>query len=192
VEAWVNGEPCEIIDGILKFPTATIAKGESSKVALRVKNRAGAYEGAAFRAPVSFDCGRGKIPLGDWSKAGLQYYSGGLAYIKTVNLSDEQIAHKVLLDLGDCRTSAEVTVNGQPIGVRLAQPFVFDLTNVVRPGDNEIRVNVLNTLANYMSAQPTRFVFEGQTVSGLLGPAKLHFPAVVKIQCDAVAESAEK
>jgi hypothetical protein len=192
VEAWVNGEPCKITDGILKFPAATIAKGESSKVALRVKHRAGAYEGAAFRAPVSFDCGRGKILLGDWSSAGLQYYSGGLTYIKKVMLTESQVAHKVMLDLGDCRTSAEVTVNGQRVGVRLARPFVFDLSKSVRAGENEIRVNVLNTLANYMSAQPTRFVFEGQTVSGLLGPAKLHFPAVVKIQCVAVAGSQEK
>jgi hypothetical protein len=192
VEGWVNGEPCKITDGVLTFPAAAVVKGEASKVALRVKNRAGAYEGAAFRAPVSFDCGRGKIPLGDWSSAGLQYYSGGVTYIKKVTLTEEQIAHKVMLDLGDCRTSAEVTVNGQHLGVRLARPFTFDLSKAVRAGENEIRVNVLNTLANHMSAQPTRFVFKGQTVSGLLGPAKLTFPVVVKIECTAASGSGEK
>ncbi len=183
VEGWVNGERCEVTNGVLKFPASSQLDGKVSTVALRVKNVRGIYEGAVFREPIAFDCGRGSIPLGDWSKFGLQYYSGGVTYIKTVRLTQNHIAGRVLLDLGEVRTSAEVTVNGQPIGVRLAKSFVFDISNAVRPGENEIRVNVLNTLANYMSAQPSRFVFEGQTVSGLMGPASLHFPAKVSVHC---------
>ena len=64
-------------------------------------------------------------------------------------------------------------VNGRSVGVRLARPFVFDLSEAVRAGDNEIEVVVLNTLANYMSAGPSKYVYKGQTVSGLLGPVTL-------------------
>jgi hypothetical protein len=183
MEAWVNGELCEIVDGVLKFPTAVVADGQASQVALRVKHRRGCYEGAAFREPVAFDCGIGKIALGDWCNSGLQYYSGGVTYSKKVQLAEEQIANNVLLDLGDVRTSAEVTVNGQPLGTRLARPFVFDLSKAVRAGENEIQVKVLNTLANYMSAQQTRFVFKDQTISGLLGPTNIKFISRVKVHC---------
>ena len=73
------------------------------------------------------------------------------------------------------RRIAEVTVGGLPAGVRLARPFRFDLTGLVREGANRIEVKVANTLANHMSTYPTKWVFEGQTVSGLLGPIEVRF-----------------
>jgi hypothetical protein len=76
--------------------------------------------------------------------------------------------------------------------VRLAPPFTFDLTDSVHPGDNEIEVEVLNTLANYMSAGPTKYVYPGQTVSGLLGPVTLRFIPQVRIQCRPVQETPPK
>jgi hypothetical protein len=44
----------------------------------------------------------------------------------------------------------------------------------LRAGDNEIRVDVFNTLAPYLDdSSPTTMVFAGQRVSGLLGPVML-------------------
>jgi hypothetical protein len=106
--------------------------------------------------------------------------------VKLHDLSDSQ---KVLLDLGDVRTSAEVKVNGKSVGVRLARPFVFDLSNAVQSGDNEIEVEVLNTLANFMSAGPSKYVYKDQTVSGLLGPVTLHVVPRVRIQCQPVRKA---
>ena len=132
---------------------------------------------------MAFECGRGQIPLGDWCQFGLDYYSGGLKYIRHIQLNDVTKSHETLLNLGNVRTSAEVKVNGRSVGVRLARPFVFDLSEAVRAGDNEIEVVVLNTLANYMSAGPSKYVYKGQTVSGLLGPVTLRMLPRVRIEC---------
>ncbi|MEX2169198.1 MAG: glycosyl hydrolase [Pirellulales bacterium] len=191
VEAWVNGEAVEVIDDTLQFPGSAQGASPMAQVALRVKHQPGHYEGAAFEAPVRFDCERGQIALGDWSTYGLPHYSGGIKYIRRVNLTEEQLAHHLSLDLGDVRTSAEVTVNGRSLGVRLASPFVFDLTGSVRPGENEIQVEVLNTLANYMSAGPSRYVYEDQTVSGLLGPATLRLTPRVQVWCRPEPEASQ-
>ncbi|MEX0642865.1 MAG: glycosyl hydrolase [Pirellulales bacterium] len=192
VEAWVNGEAVEVVDDTLRFPTAADSKTHATQVALRVRHKPGSYEGAAFQAPVAFECGRGRIPLGDWSQFGLDYYSGGVKYFRRVPLGDELESHQVLLDLGDVRTSAEVKVNGRSLGVRLASPFVFDLSEAVQIGDNEIEVEVLNTLANYMSAGPSKYVYKGQTVSGVLGPVTLQLVPRVRIECHSVGDSGRR
>ena len=90
---------------------------------------------------------------------------------------------KSLLDLGAVNTTAEVAVNGQVVGVRLARPYRFDITDQVREGENALEVTVYNTLANYFSTGPyeSEYVFPGQTVSGLLGPVTVSFPARVTL-----------
>ena len=45
----------------------------------------------------------------------------------------------------------------------------------VQEGENRIEVKVVNTLANHMITCPTKYLREGQTVSGLLGPVRLLF-----------------
>jgi len=183
VEAWVNGKAIDVIDNVIQFPGSPKGPSESGQVVLRVRHKPGFYEGAAFQAPVTFACERGQIPLGDWSEFGLQYYSGGVKYVRRFQWNGVQNANAVSIDLGDVRTSAELKVNGHSLGVRLAPPFVFDLSAAVRPGENEIEVEVLNTLANYMSAGPSKYVYKGQTVSGLLGPVTIRSTPRVRIEC---------
>jgi hypothetical protein len=183
VEAWVNGKSVKVQDDAIELPASSGQPTEAVSVALRVRHKPGFYEGAAFTAPVSFDCGPGKIAAGDWNHHGLEYYSGGLKYQRTLTIKAPQNGAHTLLDLGDVRTSAEVKVNGKSVGVRLARPFVFDLTDSIQPGDNEIEVEVLNTLANFMSAGPTKYVYKGQTVSGLMGPVMLRTVPEVRIRC---------
>ncbi|MEX0611192.1 MAG: glycosylhydrolase-like jelly roll fold domain-containing protein, partial [Pirellulales bacterium] len=188
VEAWVNGEAVEVVDDTIQFFKSPQGATQVKHIALRVHQKPGNYEGAAFQAPISFKCARGQIPLGDWCQYGLDYYSGGIRYVRRIQLSDVGQSHEVSLDLGDVRTSAEVKINGRSLGVRLARPFVFDLSEAIQPGDNEIEVEVLNTLANYMSAGHSKYVFESQTVSGLLGPVTLRMVPRVRVECRPVRE----
>jgi hypothetical protein len=183
VQAWVDGQPATIANDSLPLHGSAADSRSAKLVTLRVKHKPGYYAGAVFQQPVSYVCGTGEIELGDWCKAGLEYYSGGIVYSKNAELTADQIANQVTLDLGDVRTSAEVTVNGRVVGTRLARPFAFDISKQLKPGKNEIQVCVLNTLANFMSSQPTRYVFKGQTVSGLLGPVSLNFETKVSVQC---------
>jgi hypothetical protein len=180
VETWIDGEPVKIQDNRLVFPEKV---GGPRLVALRIEHKPGCYEGAALNGAIRYVLGKGQLAAGDWSNAGLRYYSGGIVYRRTLHLNADQIEGRVFLDLGDVRTSAEVTINGQPAGVRLMRPYRFDITPFVQSGTNTIEVEVLNTLANYMGHLPTRYVYEGQTVSGILGPARVEFARNVVLTC---------
>ena len=52
------------------------------------------------------------------------------------------------LDLGDVRESARVWVNGRPAGAVVAHPFRVDVTGLLKPGGNEIAIEVTNLSAN--------------------------------------------
>ena len=52
------------------------------------------------------------------------------------------------IDLGDVRESARVYINGQFIGCAWSVPFVLDFKDVLKAGDNEIRIEVTNLPAN--------------------------------------------
>jgi hypothetical protein len=110
--------------------------------------------------------------LGDWSKAGvLECYSGGAWYRKTVTLTPEQAGGEIMLELGQVVATAEVRVNGQVAGIRVAPPWRVDIAKQARPGENRIEVLVFNTLANHYLTVPTRY--RGELTAGLLGPVKL-------------------
>jgi hypothetical protein len=52
------------------------------------------------------------------------------------------------LDLGDVRESARVWINGKPAGVVVAHPFRVDASGMLKPGANEIAIEVTNLSAN--------------------------------------------
>jgi len=78
----------------------------------------------------------------------------------------------VELDLGSVVSTAEVRVNGISVGLRVSPPWVFDLSNAVREGDNSIEVLVYNTASNHYTSVPTRY--RGVITSGILGPVTLN------------------
>ena len=179
-EAWVDGEPVEMRDHRIELGSP---KEGVSQVALRVRQKPGCYAGAALPEPVAFECEQGRVPLGDWCDHALESYSGGVVYSRQFTLEPRHLTGRVLLDLGRVSTTAEVRVNGRAAGVGLARPFRFDVTGLVREGTNDLEVTVYNTLANhYAVGLPSRFVYEGQTVSGLLGPVTVQFLAEVTVR----------
>ena len=53
------------------------------------------------------------------------------------------------IDLGDVRESARVYINGQFVGCAWSVPFVLDFkSNILKPGMNDIRIEVTNLPAN--------------------------------------------
>jgi glycosyl hydrolase family 106( putative alpha-L-rhamnosidase) len=179
VEAWVDGEAVAVTDGAIELDRPPSGP---STVALRVEQERGTYAGAVFDKPIRFDCDEGRIAVGDWSEQGLATYSGIGVYGMDVDLTADHISSKVILHLGRAKAVAEVIVNGQQAAVLLGRPYTVDITALVREGPNRIEVKVANTLANHMSTYPTRWVFEGQTVSGLLGPVQLRFLSPVRLR----------
>ena len=179
VRAWVGGKPLPVkterrLGNGTTIYTATVENPATGcvAVALRIEPERGGYGGAALPEPIALCCGRGRFALGDWSRVdGLLCYSGAAWYRKEVMLSPEQTRGQVLLNLGAVAATAEVRINGQAAGARVAPPWFWDISSMVRPGVNRIEVLVCNTLANHYVTIPTQY--RGSTLSGLLGPVTL-------------------
>lgn len=184
-EVWVAGKLCEVEKsqlepGRVADPGLMVWKAElveiekwESTVAVRLEQLPALSGGAAIPEPVVFDCEKGLIKLGNlFENESLKTYSGGMWYRKTISLTKEQAASKkVLLDLGRVVASAEVIVNGKPVGIKAMSPWEFDVTGKIRAGENQIEILVYNTLGNHFLTTPSQYI--GRTDSGLMGPVKL-------------------
>ena len=173
VDAWVDGNPVDVRNNRIELdaPSAGICQ-----VALRVKQKPGYYGGAALPQPVCFKCSPTRMPLGDWCDHALESYSGGAVYRKSFKLEPHHLDHRIFLDLGQVHCTAQIRINEMHASVCIAPPNRVDVTEQVRKGENLIEITVFNTLANHYDVGfPSRFVYPGQTVSGLLGPVTLLF-----------------
>jgi hypothetical protein len=106
--------------------------------------------------------------LEDWRRwPGLETYAGTVRYRGSFQWQGGSGA--VGLDAGRVEEAAELVVNGKRAGVRLAPPYVWDISGVVRTGPNEFHLDVTNTAA-------TRWkdgFSHGDAASGLFGPVML-------------------
>lgn len=98
-------------------------------------------------------------------KDALPRFSGNIKY-KTVFNSDN--CEFNILDLGYVGETAEVTLNGINIGVRLFPPYEFDMSDVLKQGENELEILVTNSYGYHMRDEFSKWMmFEP---SGLIGP----------------------
>jgi len=148
---------------------------ESASVALKIEQLPGFFGGSAVPEPIVFECGKGTIQLGDLQdNESLKTYSGGMWYRKSIAITADQAkTSQIILDLGKVVASAEVFVNGKPIGTKASSPWTFDLSGRLTSGDNKIEILVYNTLGNHYLSTPSQYI--GRTNSGLIGPVKIEF-----------------
>ena len=111
---------------------------------------------------VEFDPGWGapaevKLPeLISWTDhadEGVKYYSGTGVYNKKFDIPADWLGsgRQVHLDLGNVREVAEIFVNGQSAGVVWKPPFRVDITPFLTPGNNELKIEVMNLWINRLS-----------------------------------------
>jgi hypothetical protein len=126
------------------------------------------------------------------------YFSGTARYSLTFDVPKGfDTRKKAVLDLGDVREVADVTLNGQKIGTAWSLPFRLEIpANALKPTQNRIEIEVTNLSANYMrlrdAQQPDWKKFEDANIvdiqykpfkasqwqampSGLLGEVKLEY-----------------
>ena len=90
-------------------------------------------------------------PLVDWTSLGdddFKYFSGTATYSKTINFAEWPAGTRLLLDLGDVKNFADVTVNGKPFPTLWKPPFRVDVTDAVHAGKNTVEVRVTNLWPN--------------------------------------------
>lgn len=115
---------------------------------------------------LSFAPGLGAPPsvklakLSSWTEssiAGVKYFSGTAKYRSTFELArsarfpfekTEQSAYQVLLDLGTVKNFARVRLNGKEFPVLWKEPFMIDVTGVLKPGVNRLEIEVTNLWPN--------------------------------------------
>jgi len=166
---WVNGIEIPVNNGLVKLKNPPVGV---STVAIRLNMKRGEYAGAAFENPVKLKLGGGKIKEGLWKDFALPTYSGIGVYKQKIHFSEEEANREIILDLGEVYVAAEMFVNGQSVGKRVAKPFKFNISDLVIPGENEIEIRVANTLAPHYSF-PVRALNLGPVESGLVGPVLL-------------------
>jgi hypothetical protein len=84
----------------------------------------------------------------DRAEPGIRFYSGTAVYRKTFDMPPEAGSTNTWLDLGEVRELAEVKVNGQSCGIVWTPPFRVDITRALRPGANELVIEVVNFWPN--------------------------------------------
>ena len=171
VQAYYNGEAMTA-SGDGSFKAIKVSSGTAT-IELKLTPPAGVHGGAAIPEAISVHTnGEGLMNLGDWSRSGILHnYSGGVKYQKTITLTAEEAAAIKALDLGKVIATAEVSINGKKVGVRVAPPWQFDLSDLLKAGENTIEVTVFNTLSNHY--QTIHNLYRGEPTSGLLGPVRL-------------------
>ncbi len=123
------------------------------------------------------------------SDSGVKYFSGTATYMKDIEVPKEwfRSGAKLMLDLGKVKEIAEVSVNGNPLGILWKPPFQEDVTETLKPGTNHLEIKVTNLWPNRMigDQQPSaekKYTFTDYKPykadsplleSGLLGPVKL-------------------
>lgn len=88
--------------------------------------------------------------LFDWSKSDVnevKYYSGHATYNTSFRLKRKPKG-RIMLDLGDVKSTATVYVNGRKCGTAWTAPYAVDITDAVKRGNNRLKIVVVNTWAN--------------------------------------------
>jgi hypothetical protein len=92
------------------------------------------------------------IKLGDWTEQGYPFYSGTGVYETEVNIKENYLDGKLFLS-ADCGEDVlEVIINDNDGIVVPWHPYKVDITGLVKPGKNKIKLKVTNTLINILEA----------------------------------------
>jgi hypothetical protein len=97
----------------------------------------------------------------------------------------------VFLNLSELAEMGEVWLNGKSLGITWSKPHHFDITDDVRQGNNELKIEVVNTWSNRLTGdgitgekftqtnitKANKFVTDWKDLplkrSGLLGPVSV-------------------
>jgi len=181
IRAWKNGE-YECNDG--KGNKKTI-KIDSLPDPLAVEGEWLVQFDPAWGAPPSINLS-GLMSWTEHENDGVKYYSGAGFYIKTLNVPENWLncGRRVYLDLGEVHEVAEVFVNDKSAGILWAPPFRAEITSLLKPGSNDIKIEVRNMWTNRLCGDmklPPEKRFCRTNIraewpllpAGLLGPVRL-------------------
>jgi hypothetical protein len=118
---------------------------------------------------------------------GIKYFSGTATYFKQfeVPLSVVGAGARMELSLGQLRNVADTSLNGKALGIVWKPPYRYDVTDIIRSGTNELKIEIVNLWANRIVGDAKlprekrvthltqKVSVPGPLESGLLGPVTL-------------------
>jgi pimeloyl-ACP methyl ester carboxylesterase len=118
---------------------------------------------------------------------GIKHFSGTATYVKEFEVPAAKLQGKdpIELSLGELRNVAEVTLNGKNLGILWKPPYTVDVTGLLKPGKNELKIDITNLWANRIAGDEklprekrvTRMTQKlsvpGPHPAGLFGPVQL-------------------
>lgn len=151
-QVWINGIEVPYTGGKVSFPP----QAAGTIAAIRIKPKGHETESAVLNAPIRFQVVPFQAELGDWRTAlQLPHHSGAVEYETTIDLNE---SHEAWLDLGHIRGTAEVWLDGMPIGIRVWRPYHYALSTLTE-GIHRLRIRVTNTLGtHYEMGRPTSLI----------------------------------
>ncbi len=153
MRVWIAGKEVPARDGCAEFPPQMAG----AIAAIRIEPSGPCSDADVLLAPIRFKLSPAPGPLGDWRTAlGLPHHSGAVEYERIVELP---ASGRAILDLGHVRGTAEVWLDGRPMGVRAWRPYRFDLGEGPEEGAHRLRIRITNTLgAHYETGRPSHNV----------------------------------
>ena len=124
-------------------------------------------------SPLEFVTGETPFELTRWTNTGLANFSGTAIYTKQFSLSNSYSGQRLMLDLGRVSSVADVFVNGQHAGTLIWRPYRLDITKLLKPGNNEIKILVTNTEANARAVGTWHHILPAIDLCGLEGPVRI-------------------
>lgn len=93
-----------------------------------------------------------EIEIGDWTKQGYPFFSGTGVYETQFDLSEAYLNGKLFLNLNCGEDVAEIVINDSEPIILPWNPYKVDITNLVKSGQNNIKIKITNTLINILEA----------------------------------------
>ena len=129
---------------------------------------------------------------------GIKYFSGTATYTKSFNFNQgaPEKNKRIYLNLGDLQKVGDVWLNDQHLGIAWAKPYEFDVTGLLKAGENHLKIEISNTWSNRLTGDAItgeKFTNTNITLqdklpwskvplleSGLLGPVTIQTRTVVE------------
>jgi len=132
--------------------------------------------------------------LSSWTRStdpGVKYFSGTATYAKDIDVPAAWLGTgaKLVLDLGEVKDIAEVSVNGKPLGEILWKPpYRVEIGSALKPGTNHLEIKITNLWTNrvigdhqpgqkrytFTDFKPMNLTKDSELLeSGLLGPVRV-------------------
>jgi hypothetical protein len=107
-------------------------------------------------------------PLKSWEDLGTASFAGPATYRKQFTAAAAPAGKRLFLEIAAVHEYAKVKLNGKELEGHAWQPYRWEVTNLVKPGSNDLEVEV-RTSAGGRGGRGN----PAPPVSGLLGPVRL-------------------